>query len=935
MPRTAVRRMGSAPSREKDSVSAHEKPQPVGLNLPRHAEDPDPEETREWLDSVDDLVDSRGRERATDVLQNVIQQARHRDVALPESLTTDYINTIPVADQPEYPGNRELEKRIRNIIRWNAAMVVHRAQAPGVGVGGHLSSYASIATMYEVGFNHFFRGRQHPGGGDHVFFQGHASPGIYARAFMLGRLTEEQMDGFRQEKSKGKDGMPSYPHPRSMPDFWEFPTVSMGIGPVNAIEQASLDRYLQNRGIKDTSEQHTWAFLGDGEMDEVESRGALHIAAKEHLDNLTFVVNCNLQRLDGPVRGNGKIIQELESQFRGAGWNVIKVIWGSGWDPLLEADKDGALVDLMNATPDGDYQTYRAESGAFIRDNFFARDPRTKALVEGMSDDDIWWKLNRGGHDSLKLYAAFKAALEHKGRPTVILVHTIKGYRLGKSFAGRNATHQMKKFTADDLKALRDTLEIPLTDEQLEASGSLYGAPYYLPPEDSEEMQYFRARRDELGGGMPSRNTTHEPIELPDDNAYRVVMRGSGKQEIATTMALVRLLKDLMRDKKSGKLWVPIIPDEARTFGMDSLFPTAKIYNPDGQNYIAVDRDLLLAYKESEQGQLKHMGINEISSTAAFTAAGTSYATHRQPLIPFYIFYSMFGFQRTGDFFWAAGDQMAKGFVIGATAGKTTLAGEGLQHMDGHSPVLAYTNPGTVIYDPAYGYEIGHIVKDGLKRMYGKDDRLQEVMYYLTVYNEPIVHPAEPEGLDVDGLLKGMYVIDPEQEGDGPVVQLMASGVGVPWARHAQQLLMDDFGIRSAVWSVTSWSEMRKDALEAEEHTFLHPDDPRTPWITERLQGIEGPFVASSDFDYLVPDLIRQWIPGQYGVLGADGWGFSDTRPAARRHLHIDAHSMAVKAIQLLEREGKVEPGTTAEAIRRYDLLNVNAGQSGNDGGEA
>ena len=915
-------------------MTSHETPRPIGINLPSHAQDPDPEETREWLDSFDGLVEHRGVDRASEVMQSLIQHARDEDLHLPDSLTTDYVNTIPADQQPEYPGDVELEKELRNINRWNAAMVVHRAQRPGVSVGGHLSSYASIATMYEVGFNHFFRGRSHPGGGDHVFFQGHASPGIYARAFAMGRLSQEDLDGFRQEVSS-EHGMPSYPHPRAMQDFWEFPTVSMGIGPVNAIEQASFDRYLHNRGLKDTSEQHTWAFLGDGEMDEVESRGALHIAAKEHLDNLTFVINCNLQRLDGPVRGNGKIIQELESQFRGAGWNVVKVIWGSGWDPLLQESTDGALIDLMNATPDGDYQTYRAENGAFIRDNFFGRDPRTKALVEDLSDDDIWWKLNRGGHDAKKIYAAFQQAMTLKnGKPTVILAHTIKGYRLGSNFAGRNATHQMKKFTLEDLKALRDTLRIPISDEQLE-SGSVYDAPFYLPGDDSPVMQYLKQHREALGGPVPSRSTEHKALELPGDKAYEVVRRGSGKQEIASTMALVRLLKDLMRDKETGKRWVPIVPDEARTFGMDSLFPTAKIYNPDGQNYLSVDRDLLLAYKESTSGQIKHMGINEISSTAAFTAAGTSYATHDYPMIPFYIFYSMFGFQRTGDFFWAAGDQMAKGFVIGATAGKTTLAGEGLQHMDGHSPILASTNPGAVIYDPTYGYELGHIIRDGLKRMYGEDDRLQEVFYYITVYNEPMVQPAEPEDLDVEGLLKGMYLLDQAPEGDGPVAQLLASGVGVPWAKHARELLEQDWGVRANVWSVTSWTELRKEAQEAEKHNLLNPEAPRTPWISQRLEGVEGPFVATSDYDFMVPDMIREWIPGRYGVLGADGWGFSDTRPAARRHLKIDAHSMVVKTLQMLARDGKVDPSVVRQAIDKYDLTNVNAGESGSFGGES
>ncbi|MDO5645002.1 MAG: pyruvate dehydrogenase (acetyl-transferring), homodimeric type [Dermabacter sp.] len=906
----------------------------TGIGLPSHANDVDPEETREWLDSLDAVVENSGEERASHVVQNLITHARKSNIDVPSVENTDYVNTIAVRDQPEYPGDLSVEKSIRRAVRWNAAMMVHRAQRPEIGVGGHLSSYASISTVYEVAFNHFFRGRQHPGGGDQVFFQGHASPGIYSRAFLMGRLSEQDLDGFRQEKSN-PHGMPSYPHPRAMPEFWQFPTVSMGIGPVNAIEQASINKYLHNRGLKDTTDQHVWAFLGDGEMDEVESRGALHIAANEQLDNLTFVVNCNLQRLDGPVRGNGKIVQELEAQFRGAGWNVIKVVWGSGWDPLFDADADGALVDLMNTTPDGDFQTFRAESGGFIRDNFFGRDPRTKALVENMSDDDIWWGLKRGGHDPKKIYAAFKQAMDTKGKPTVVLMHTIKGYVLGKNFAGRNATHQMKKFTLDDLKQLRDTLHIPFTDAQLEKN--LYDQPYYVPEADSPEMQYMQERREALGGVVPDNRHKKSTFTIPGEKAWSVAKRGSGKQEIATTMALVRLIKDLMRDKESGKYWVPIIPDEARTFGMDSLFPTAKIYNPRGQNYLSVDRDLLLAYKESAQGQIKHMGINEISSTSAFTAAGTTYSTHEVPLVPLYIFYSMFGFQRTGDFFYAAGDQLTKGFVIGATAGKTTLAGEGLQHMDGHSPILAFTNPGAVIYDPAYGYEIGHIIKDGLQRMYGEDEsREQEVFYYLTVYNEPIVHPAEPENLDVDGIIKGMYVIDEAQDGDGPIVQLMASGVAVPWAREARDLLLNDWGVRSNVWSVTSWTEMRKDGLAADKHNFLHPDEePRKAWITERLEGVEGPFIATTDFDYLLPDLIRPWVPGDFAVLGGDGWGFSDTRAAGRRYLHIDRESMVVRALKSLADQGKLDRSVVAEAIKKYDLLNVNAGTTGGAGGDA
>ncbi|HEY8883623.1 MAG TPA: pyruvate dehydrogenase (acetyl-transferring), homodimeric type, partial [Dermatophilaceae bacterium] len=731
---------------------------PILNGIPSRIPDIDPEETQEWLDSLDAVIDEVGRTRARYVMRKLLERARERQVGVPSLTATNYINTIDPEAEPWFPGDEDVERRYRAFIRWNAAIMVHRAQRPGIGVGGHISSYASAATLYEVGFNHFFRGRDHEGGGDQIYVQGHASPGIYARAFLEGRLTEAQLDGFRQEHSHVVDGEPvalsSYPHPRLMPNFWEFPTVSMGLGPMNAIHQAQFNRYLHNRGIKDTSQQHVWAFLGDGEMDEPESRGLLQLAANEELDNLTFVINCNLQRLDGPVRGNGKIIQELEATFRGAGWNVIKVIWGRGWDPLLAQDRDGALVNLMNTTPDGDYQTFRANDGAYVREHFFGGDPRTRKLVEKMSDDDIW-RLKRGGHDYHKVYAAYKASMEHTGQPTVILAKTIKGYSLGTQFSGRNATHQMKKLTLTDLKGLRDTLRIPISDEQLDADP--YLPPYYHPGADDPAIQYLKERRAKLGGSLPHRRVEHTPLKLPDDSVYEVVKRGSGKQQIATTMAFVRLLRDMMRDKEFGRRVVPIIPDEARTFGMDSFFPTIKIYNPHGQHYTSVDADLMLAYKESVEGQILHLGINEAGSVAAFTAAGTSYATHGEPMIPIYIFYSMFGFQRTGDSLWAAADQMSRGFLIGATAGRTTLTGEGLQHADGHSPLLASTNPAVVSYDPAYGYEIAHIMQDGLRRMYGEQP--ENVIYYITVYNEPNVQPAEPENVDAEGIRRGMYLL--------------------------------------------------------------------------------------------------------------------------------------------------------------------------------
>ncbi|KRF31195.1 pyruvate dehydrogenase (acetyl-transferring), homodimeric type [Yonghaparkia sp. Soil809] len=897
-----------------------------------HTMDADPEETAEWNESLDALVQQHGPQRGREIMLSLLKRSKELHLGVPMVPTTDYLNTIAPENEPEFPGDEEIERRYRAWIRWNAAITVHRAQRPGIAVGGHISTYASSAALYEVGHNHFFRGADHPNGGDAIFYQGHASPGMYARAFLEGRLSPEQLDGFRQEKSHPTGGLSSYPHPRLMPDFWQFPTVSMGLGPINAIYQAQLNKYVTNRGIVDGDDSQVWAFLGDGEMDEVESRGALQLAANDGLDNLNFVINCNLQRLDGPVRGNGKIIQELESFFRGAGWNVIKVIWGREWDALLDQDHEGALRDLMNVTPDGDYQTYKAESGAFIREHFFGRDPRTAAMVENYTDDQIW-KLKRGGHDYRKVYAAFKAAQEHKGQPTVILAKTVKGYGLGPSFEGRNATHQMKKLTLDNLKQFRDEMRIPITDAQLEADP--YRPPYYHPGDDDPAIQYLHERRRALGGYLPERRSKHVDISLPDESAYAIAKKGSGKQEVATTMAFARLLKDLLRDKEFGHRIVPIIPDEARTFGMDAYFPTSKIYNPNGQHYTSVDRELLLAYKESPQGQIIHTGINEAGAFAAFTAVGTSYATHGQPLIPVYVFYSMFGFQRTGDAMWAAGDQMARGFIIGATAGRTTLTGEGLQHADGHSPLLASTNPAVVTYDPAFGYELGHIVRAGLDRMYGGQHPDPNVMYYLTVYNEPHVQPAEPEGLDVEGLLKGLYLLKPSAAA-GHKAQILASGVAVPWALEAQELLANDWGVSADVWSVTSWTELRRDGLAADEHNFLNPAAaPRTAYVTEKLRGAEGPFVAVTDFMHAVPDQIRQFVPGDYATLGADGFGFSDTRPAARRFFHIDGPSVVVRTLQQLVRRGELDPSVVAEAIERYRLHDVTAGTTGSAGGEA
>jgi pyruvate dehydrogenase E1 component len=890
----------------------------ISDGLPSQIPDVDPEETAEWLESLDSVIDTAGARRARFLMLKLLERARERQVGVPALRSSDYVNTIPAEAEPWFPGDEHIERRIRAYIRWNAAIMVSRANRPEIGVGGHIATYASAASLYEVGFNHFFRGKDHGESGDQIYFQGHASPGIYARAFLEGRLTTEQLDGFRQEISR--HGLPSYPHPRLMPDFWEFPTVSMGLAPINAIFQARFNRYLHDRQIKDTSRSHVWAFLGDGEMDEPESLGAIGVAAREELDNLTFVVNCNLQRLDGPVRGNGKVIQELESYFRGAGWHVIKVVWGREWDELLARDSDGVLVNAMNTTPDGQFQTYSVSDGGFIREDFFGRDPRLRKMVEHLSDHDLT-RLSRGGHDYRKVYAAFKAAREHTGQPTVILAQTIKGWTLGPDFEARNATHQMKKLTKAELKQFRDRLYLEISDKDLE--GDL--PPYYHPGEDSEEIAYMNERRAALGGYLPRRVLRAKPLPAAPDKTFESLLKGSGKQEVATTMAFVRLLKDLMKDKNLGPRFVPIIPDEARTFGMDAMFPTAKIYSPHGQQYDPVDRELLLSYREDTRGQMLHEGINEAGSMSSFHAAGTAYATHGEHMIPVYVFYSMFGFQRTGDLMWSAADQMARGFLLGATAGRTTLNGEGLQHEDGHSFLLASTNPACVSYDPAFAFEVAYIVKDALRRMYGEES--ENVFYYLTVYNEPRHQPPAPDVPDLEsGVVRGLYryAEAPEVKGDGdaPRAQLLASGTGIHWALGAQRLLADDWGVAADVWSATSWTELRRDALACDEHNRLHPDDEhRTAYVTQMLDGAPGPVVAVSDWMRAVPDQIAPWVPGDWASLGTDGFGRSDTRPALRRYFHVDAESTTLAVLTELARRGEIKQEVLAKAIDRYRLL--------------
>ncbi|XBB70326.1 pyruvate dehydrogenase (acetyl-transferring), homodimeric type [Nocardioides sp. WV_118_6] len=895
--------------------------------LPTQLPDIDPDETQDWIDSFNALIDERGRERARYVMLRLLERAREAQVGVPALRSTDYINTIPPEREPWFPGDEDVERRIRAFIRWNAAVMVSSANRKGLEVGGHIATYQSSASLYEVGFNHFFRGKEHPGGGDQIFIQGHASPGIYARAYLEGRLSEEQLFRFRQEVQHGKGaGLSSYPHPRLMPDFWEFPTVSMGLTGINSIYQARFNRYLHNRGIKDTAAQHVWAFLGDGEMAEPESLGAIRIAAREELDNLTWVINCNLQQLDGPVTGNGKIIQELEANFRGAGWNVIKVVWGREWDALLARDVDGVLVNQMNSTPDGAFQTFSVEDGAYTREHFFGPDPRLRAMVEHMSDRQIE-KLPRGGHDYRKVYAAFDAATKHVGQPTVILAHTVKGWTID-ALEGKNATHQMKKLTQDDLKKFRDRLYLPISDRDLETAYDATGAaPFFHPGADSPEIEYMMERRRQLGGSLPQRVDRSTMLTLPGDSTYAELKKGAGNHKVATTMAAVRLLKDWMKDPGIGKRIVPIAPDEYRTFGMDAMFPSAKVYDPHGQQFESVDRNMLLQYKMSAQGQMLHEGISEAGAMASAIAAGSSYTTHGEPMIPFYIFYSMFGFQRTGDSIWAMADQLSRGFLVGATAGRTTLTGEGLQHADGHSPLIAATNPAVVHYDPAFGYEVGHIMRSGLERMYGasaEHPRGEDVIFYLTVYNEPVAQPAEPEALDVAGLLKGLYRVTESASAEGPRVRLLASGVGFPWIAEAQQILADEWGVQAETWSVTSWNELARDGIATEKWNLLHPDEAhRTPYVATALgEGAhaQAPVVAVSDYMTAVPLQIAQWVPADYRVLGADGFGFADTRPAARRFFQVDAPSVVVAALAALADAGEIDPARVKEAVERYRI---------------
>jgi pyruvate dehydrogenase E1 component len=863
------------------------------------------QELQEWLDALDAVIDIEGVERSHHLLEKLIDKARRSGVNLPYSAKTAYINTIPPHKEEYTPGDPALEWRIRSINRWNAMAMVVKANRKNSELGGHIASYASAATLYEVGYNHFWHAPGPTHGGDLVYFQGHSAPGIYARAYLLGLLTEQQLDNFRQEVDG--NGLSSYPHPWLMPGFWQFPTVSMGLGPIMAIYQARFMRYLENRELIPRQPRKVWAFMGDGEMDEPEAFGAAALASREKLDNLVFVINCNLQRLDGPVRGNGKIVQELESDFRGAGWNVIKVIWGSAWDPLLARDHKGLLLARMEEAVDGEYQAYKAFNGAYVREHFFGKYPELKAMVASMSDDDIW-RLNRGGHDPHKVYAAYAAAVRHTGQPTVILCKTVKGYGMGEAGEGKNITHQQKKMGEEALKAFRDRFDIPVPDADIAE------APYYKPADDSPEMVYLRERTAALGGFVPQRRQKSAPLSIPDIGIFDAVLEGSGEREISTTMAFVRLLNALVRDKQLGPRVVPIVPDEARTFGMEGMFRQLGIYSAVGQLYEPVDHDQVMYYREDIRGQILEEGITEAGGISSWIAAATAYSSHDLQMIPFFIFYSMFGFQRIGDLAWAAGDMQARGFLLGGTAGRTTLAGEGLQHQDGHSHMAASTIPNCVSYDPAFGYELAVIVHHGMRRMF---ERQENVFYYITVMNEPYVHPPLPAGVEED-IVEGMYLF---RETADAKVQLLGSGTILREVLAAAELLASDFGIAANVWSVTSFNELRRDGLECSRWNMLHPlAEPRMAFVTRKLAAHQGPCVAATDYVRAYAGQIREYVPGRYRVLGTDGFGRSDSRRKLREYFEVNRWYVVVAALKALAEDGVVPPSTVAEAIAKYGI---------------
>ncbi|KGQ38861.1 pyruvate dehydrogenase (acetyl-transferring), homodimeric type [Gallibacterium genomosp. 1] len=870
--------------------------------------DVDPIETNDWMLAIDSVIREEGVERAQYIIEQLIQRARANDVSLPTGMTTDYINTIPVNEEPNYPGNLDLERRIRSVIRWNAIMAVLRASKKDLELGGHMASFQSSATLYEVCFNHFFKARNEKNGGDLVFFQGHIAPGIYARAFVEGRLTEEQMDNFRQEVH-GK-GIPSYPHPRLLPEFWQFPTVSMGLGPLNAIYQARFLKYLQNRGLKDTSDQTVYAFLGDGEMDEVESRGAIAFAAREKLDNLIFVINCNLQRLDGPVTGNGKIIQELESNFKGAGWEVIKVIWGRRWDRLLQKDTSGKLLQLMMEVVDGDYQNFKSKDGAYVREHFFGRYPETAELVKDMTDDEIW-ALNRGGHDPIKVFAAFNKAKQVKGKPVVILVKTIKGYGMGDAAEGKNIAHQVKKMDLSGVKHVRDQFNVPVSDADLEK------LPYVTFAEGSDEYKYLHERRQALQGYLPTRlpRFTQE-FKVPGIEEFSQLFEAQARP-ISTTMAFVRTLNILLKDKSIGKHIVPIVADEARTFGMEGLFRQIGIYNPHGQHYVPQDREQVAYYREATDGQVLQEGINEQGATASWLAAATSYSTNDLPMIPFFVYYSMFGFQRVGDLMWLAGDQRARGFMIGGTSGRTTLNGEGLQHEDGHSHIQSLTIPSCVSYDPAFAFEVPVIIQDGVRRMYGPDQ--EDVYYYITTLNETYDQPAMPKGAE-EGIRKGIYKFETVTGQGKGKVQLLGSGAILRHVREAAQLLANDFGVSSDVYSVTSFTELAREGNEIERYNTLHPEEEaKVPYIAKVMN--DAPAIAATDYMRLFADQVRAYVPASsYLVLGTDGFGRSDSRENLRSHFEVDAHHVVVAALSQLVKAGTLDKKVLVEAIKKYGI---------------